>query len=155
MNRARNSLRIGIGILGCLFAVVASYGQIAIPANGIINTIAGNGIVGSSGNGGQALSAELSYPTGVAVDLNGNVYIADAGNNVIRRITASTGVIAVVAGGGWYAPGYGVGDGGPATSGMLLSPQAVAVDTQGNIYIADTDHNLIQPGVPPALPGWQ
>ena len=127
-----------------LLASAPLHAQVSLPANGFINTIAGTGAAGNTGNGGQALNAEMNYPTGVAVDSNGNVYIADAGNNVIRKITASTGVITTVAGGGWFAPGYGVGDGGPATSAMLLSPQAVAVDAQGNIFIADTDQNRVR-----------
>jgi sugar lactone lactonase YvrE len=142
--RHAKHLATALFALSLLLTSAPSQAQIVLPASGIINTIGGNGSSGYSGNTGQALSAELSNPTGVAVDSSGNVYIADAGNNVIRKITASTGIITTVAGGGWFAPGYGVGDGGPATSAMLLSPQAVAVDAQSNIYIADTDQNRVR-----------
>lgn len=117
------------------------FAQITIPASGVINTIAGTGTSGYSGDAGAATSAKIFYPNGVAVDTNGNVYIADSANNVIRKITASTGDISTVAGTG--RGGYS-GDGGPATSAKLLYPQAVAVDSVGNLYIADTDNSCIR-----------
>jgi sugar lactone lactonase YvrE len=101
----------------------------------LITTIAGNGTLGSSGNGGPATSAELMYPTGVAVDGAGNIYIADETGGVIRMVSASTGVISTVAGNGTY--GYS-GDGGLATGAAFSYPMDVAVDGAGNIYIADT-----------------
>ena len=112
-------------------------------STGTINTFAGNGIGWYAGDGGQATSAELHNPTGVAVDpITGNVYIADNQNNRIREVTLSTGVITTVAGTG--AAGY-AGDGGAATGAQLNAPYGVAVDSFGNnLYIADTNNNVIR-----------
>jgi trimeric autotransporter adhesin len=100
-------------------------------ATGTITVVAGNGTQGFSGNNGPATSAELGQPDGVAVDNAGNFYIADAANAVIWKVTASTGIITVVAGGGTG------GAGGPATSAALSFPAGVAVDGADNLYIAD------------------
>jgi hypothetical protein len=110
---------------------------------GIITTIAGSagGPGGDSGDGGPATSAELSNPTGVAVDASGNLFIADSGNNVVREVNAQTGIITTVAGDG--TPGYS-GDGGPATSAQLNGPLGVALDASGNLFIADDDNNAIR-----------
>ena len=108
---------------------------------GIITTIAGNGTAGYSGDGGLATNAELYYPYGVAVDSNGNIYIADTYNNRIRKVNSTTGIITTIAGNG--TAGYS-GDGGPATNAQLNYPYGVAVDSSGNIYIADTDNNRIR-----------
>lgn len=107
--------------------------------SGIIVTVAGNGTAGYSGDNGLATSAELDYPRGVAVDGSGNLYIADSGNERIRKVS-SGGTITTVAGIGYIGlPGVGgySGDNGPATSAQLNSPSALVVDTSGNIYIAD------------------
>ncbi|MBI6545429.1 MAG: hypothetical protein HY692_01460, partial [Cyanobacteria bacterium NC_groundwater_1444_Ag_S-0.65um_54_12] len=101
---------------------------------GIITTVAGNGKGGYSGDGGLATSAQLHNPTGVAVDSGGNLYIADAFNKRIRKVS-NTGTITTVAGDG--VPSYS-GDGGPATSARLSKPSGVAIDSGGNLYIADT-----------------
>jgi sugar lactone lactonase YvrE len=100
----------------------------------IITTIAGDGIVGYSGDSGIATSAELNIPYGVAVDASGNVYISDTYNNVIRKVNASTGIITTVAGNGTLGS---AGDGGLATSAELLTPWGLAIDASGNIYIAE------------------
>ena len=114
---------------------------------GIISTVAGNGTYGYSGDGGPATSAELDAPQGVTVDSAGNLYIADSGNNVIRKVTAATGIISTVAGNGYGAGtdtgGYS-GDGGPATSAELNNPNGVAVDSTGNLYIADYGNQRIR-----------
>jgi hypothetical protein len=107
---------------------------------GVITTIAGKGTAGYNGDNGAASSAELNLPTGVAVDSAGNVYIADAGNNVIRKINTS-GTITTVAGNN--AEGYS-GDNGAATNATLYTPTGVAVDSAGNLYIADTNNNRIR-----------
>jgi uncharacterized protein (TIGR03437 family) len=110
-----------------------------------IYTVAGNGTGGFSGDGGPATSAELHQPQGVAVDSAGNVYIADQINNRIRKL--SNGVITTVAGNG-VITGNGTGgfsgDGGPATSAQLNQPYRVAVDSFGNLYIADTNNYRIR-----------
>lgn len=110
--------------------------------SGIITTIAGNGQGGFNGDGGAATSASLLGPSGVAVDAQGDLFIADAGNNRIRRVDAVTGIITTVAGSGQQ--GFS-GDGGPATNVSLnLNPLgAVAVDTHDNLFIADYhDHRI-------------
>jgi uncharacterized repeat protein (TIGR03803 family) len=110
-------------------------------STGKISTVAGNGVQGYSGDGGPATSAKLFNPEGVAVDSAGNIYIAEWGDGRIRKVTASTGIITTVAGDG--TEGYS-GDGGPATSAELAYPEEVAVDSAGNIYIADSFNNRIR-----------
>ena len=110
-------------------------------AAGIITTYAGNGTQGSSGDGGPATSAELHTPFGVAVDGAGDLFIADTQNNRIREVNATTRIITTVAGTG--APSYS-GDGGPATSAGLNNPTGVAVDSAGDIFIADQRNNRIR-----------
>ena len=128
-------------LLSLLLAVGNASAQITLPGSGVINTIAGNGTAGYSGDNGSALNAELQYPTCVAMDSKWNVYVADYYNNRIRKIAASTGVITTVAGNG--TAGYS-GDGGVATSAELNYPSCVAVDGSGNIYIADTSNNRVR-----------
>jgi hypothetical protein len=109
---------------------------------GVLTRIAGNSpFAGYSGDGGLATSARLSSPNGVAVSARGDLYIADTGNNVIRKVAAATGAIATVAGTG--VPGYS-GDGFAATGAKLSGPNGVAVDAAGNLYIADTGNNAIR-----------
>jgi sugar lactone lactonase YvrE len=100
---------------------------------GIISTIAGNTYSGFSGDGGAAIAAEFSDPTGIAVDRMGNLYIADNANNRIRKVNTS-GIITTVAGNGTADFS---GDGGAATSASLNSPLSVAVDSAGELYISD------------------
>ena len=95
------------------------------------------------GDGGPATSANLFYPQDVAVDASGNLYIADFGNNAVRKVTASTGIITTVAGMGLLNQGF-TGDGGPATKAELDDPYGVAVDAAGNVYIADTGTERIR-----------
>ena len=109
--------------------------RVVTKGNGIITTVAGTGSIGSSGDGGKATSATIYNPRTVAVDSSRNIYIADAANNRIRMVTRSTGIIRTLAGTGSAGTG---GDGGLATSAMLNYPYGVAVDTSGNVYIADT-----------------
>ena len=111
-----------------------------IDSLGVITTIAGTGTAGYSGDGGQATAAELNYPANVALDVSGNLYIADRANNVIRMIH-TTGVITTVAGNN--TQGYS-GDGGQATLAELGLPFGIDVDKQGNIYVADQVNNVIR-----------
>ena len=108
---------------------------------GVISTFAGIGTIGYTGDGGPATSAELKNPEGVAVAPNGDVYVADSDNHVVRRVAAGTGIITTVAGNG--SPGY-TGNGGPATAARLKLPEDVAVDAAGNIYVADTGNHVIR-----------
>ncbi len=110
-----------------------------VNTNGSIATVAGNGTAGYSGDNIAATSAALNQPQGVAVDSFGNLYIADTGNNRIRKVT--NGVITTVAGDG--IEGYG-GDSVAATATGLNQPQGVAFDSAGNLYIADTGDNRIR-----------
>jgi hypothetical protein len=127
---------------------------------GDIYTVAGNGTQGFSGDGGPATAAELNTPLRTAVDAAGNVLISDSFNQRIRVLAAQTGTaygqamtagdIYTIAGGGTG----GLGDGGPATSGVLLQPGAVMVDTAGNVLICDTgDKRIREVAGPPAQPG--
>jgi sugar lactone lactonase YvrE len=104
-----------------------------VTPNGTITTVAGIGQFGFYGDGGPATRAELYLPTGVALDGEGNLFIADTENNLIRQV-APDGTITTVAGGG---NSVALGDGGPATSALLSLPMAVAVDVAGNLFIAD------------------
>ena len=113
-----------------------------ISAKGVITTVAGNGTPGYSGDNGPATSAQLRAVYSVAVDSAGNLYIADTDNNVIRKVTASNGVITTVVGTGGKS-GY-TGDNGPAASARLYGPTSVAVDSAGNLYIADLFNNAIR-----------
>jgi trimeric autotransporter adhesin len=99
-------------------------------STGIITTVAGNGEAGNSGDGGLATAAALSSPMGMAVDMQGNVYIADSSSNCLRKVTKSTGIITTVAGTG--VNGYS-GDGGLATAAQLSSPWGVAVNSAAGI----------------------
>jgi uncharacterized protein (TIGR03437 family) len=112
-------------------------------SNGTITTFAGNGTAGYTGDGGAATSAELDNPVGVALDFSGNLFIADAGNNVIREVSLSTGKITTFAGQQALGAGYS-GDTGVATSAQLNDPVAVAIDKFGNVYIADANNNVIR-----------
>jgi DNA-binding beta-propeller fold protein YncE len=107
---------------------------------GVVTTICGNGLPGSTGNGGSASIAALSYPKGVAVDTIGNVYIVDQGNSSIRRINAA-GIINAYAGNGSF--GYS-GDGGLGYAAALNTPTEVVVDHHQNVYIADYGNHVVR-----------
>jgi hypothetical protein len=111
-----------------------------VNAAGIISTVAGNGTLGFSGDGGPATSAAFNAPYNTAVDAAGNLYIADFGNRRVRKVDTA-GIIRSIAGGGGSAAN--IGDGGPPTS-ALLDPTDVAVDSAGNLYIADVATNRVR-----------
>jgi sugar lactone lactonase YvrE len=124
-------------------------------ATGIISTVAGQAekcahSYNTCGDGGLATSAQLNLPQGVAVDSTGNIYIADSSDNRIRKVDAASGNISTVAGSVagpsnvCTNPTSSCGDGGPATSANLNFPQGVAIDSAGNLYIADTGDNRVR-----------
>jgi len=108
---------------------------------GFISTVAGTGVFGFSGDGGAATAAQLSYPYGISLDSAGNLYIADLGNQRIRKVDAVTGLISTVAGTGVY--GFS-GDGGAATAAQLSYPAGISFDSAGNFYIADLSNHRIR-----------
>jgi trimeric autotransporter adhesin len=108
---------------------------------GIVTVVAGTGVAGYSGDGGPSSRAQLSQPSGVAVDNAGNLYIADQGNSAVRKVVLATGTITTFAGTG--AAGYS-GDGGPAGAAQMASPYAVATGPNGRVYVADTSNNRVR-----------
>lgn len=115
-----------------------------VDTNGIITTVAGNGTNGYSGDGGAATNAMLALPAGVTVDDAGNLFIADAGTNRVRKVDAD-GTITTVAGTG--TAGYS-GDGDTATGAQLNVPSGVALDAGGNLFIADESNNVVRKVIP-------
>ena len=124
---------------GNLYISDSENNRIRKVAGGVITSIAGNGTDSYGGDGGPATAAEMSQPSGVAVDSGGNLFIADPGNNRVREVSA--GIMNTVAGNGTLQAG---GDGGIATNARLSYPEKVAVDSSGNVYIADTNNNQIR-----------
>jgi len=132
---------------------------------GRVTVVAGTfGKDGYSGDGGPATSAELFDPAGIAVDKEGNLFIADSANHVVRKVDSS-GIIHTVAGNKALGVRYG-GDGGPALNAQLYDPEGIAVDSKGNLFIADTYHSAIRKvdaqgtittvaGLSPAAPGYR
>lgn len=108
--------------------------------SGNLTLIAGTAVAGFSGDDGPAAAAQLRTPNGLALDLAGNIYVADYGNNRIRKITPA-GVITTFAGNGGF---FYAGDGGPATNAQMRSPSGVAVDKSGNVFIAETGSHVIR-----------
>lgn len=123
-----------------------------VALDGTIDTVVGTGEAGFSGDGGSALEAQINLPTGqsappsgrIAVDAEGNLYIADTGNHRVRKVDPE-GVITTVAGTG--DRGY-AGDGGDATDAQLNRPNDIAVDDEGNLFIADTDNHCVRQVAP-------
>jgi sugar lactone lactonase YvrE len=115
-----------------------------ISTSGVITTLAGTGAAGFSGDGGPATAAQLNLPYGLAADLAGYVYVADLGNDRVRRI-GPDGVITTVAGNGNRGSS---GDGGAATSAQLLTPRNVAVDAAGNLYFSEFEGHRVRKVTP-------
>jgi sugar lactone lactonase YvrE len=125
---------------GNLFVAESDNRVRRISATGIATTVAGNGAGGFSGDSGPATTAQLQNPGGLAIDASGNLFIADTGNNRVRRVSPA-GIIVTVAGTG--AAGYS-GDGGPAASARLSAPVGLALDASGNLLIADTGNHSVR-----------
>jgi len=131
---------VAVDSAGNVYLTDTGNGVIREVSAGTITTIAGIGTLGFSGDGGAAGKAALGLSVGLAVDNSGNLYVADTQNARLRRIS-SGGVITTVAGDGLYS--YG-GDGGSAASAQLSAPHGMAVDSLGNVYIADTTNNRVR-----------
>ncbi len=121
--------------MGDLYIAEVDLGRVLKLSNGTITTVEGGGAFPGLGDGGPAIGAQIYFLAGIALDSAGNLYIADVGNNRIRKV--SNGVITTFAGGG---SGLGIGDSGPALNAQLNSPGGLAADSTGNLYIADTDN---------------
>ncbi|MBB5342420.1 Ig-like domain repeat protein [Tunturibacter empetritectus] len=112
-----------------------------VALNGTISTIAGNGTSGFAGDGGPASAAVLDSPAATAIDAAGNIYIADAGNNRVRKVNAVTSEIDTVVGSNQESFS---GDGGPANAAGMYGPYGMALDGSGNLYVSDVFHNRIR-----------
>jgi hypothetical protein len=138
---------VAIDGAGDLYVADSEHNRIRMvsASTGQISTVAGTGTSSYTGDNAQATAATLNMPSGIALDGAGNLYIADTGNNVIRKVDAVTHVITTVAGNGSGLPGFG-GDGSLATSGTVLldGPQAIAVDAAGDLYISDTNNQVVR-----------
>ena len=110
-------------------------------STGIITTVAGNGVPGSSGDGGPATNAKLNEPSGLCIDKTGNIYIADYLNNKVRKVDILTGEIFTIAGTGMV--GYS-GNGGPATNAQFNGPVKIFIDSTDNIYISDQWNSVVR-----------
>ena len=132
---------VAVDATGDLYIADAGNNVVREVKNGTITTIAGDGTGGYSGDGGPATASELADPTSVAVNAQGDLFIADSQNDVIREVNALTGAITTIAGDG--QGGYS-GDGGSATSAELDDPLGVAVDAQGDLFIADTNNHSVR-----------
>jgi DNA-binding CsgD family transcriptional regulator/sugar lactone lactonase YvrE len=111
-------------------------------SDGVLSRYVGTGQSGYSGDGGAAAGAQLNSPLGLALDNKGSLYIADSGNNRVRRVDSVTGIITTVAG---SSAAYGdTGDEGQATKARLALPAGVVIGSDGSIYIADTGNNRVR-----------
>jgi len=138
--RIQYSSSVAVDAAGNLFIADPGGSRVRkVTPDGIISTFAGTGTPGFSGDGGPAASAQLAYPRGIAVDMAGNLFIADSNTNRIRKVN-SAGVISTVAG---SSAGFN-GDGGPAISALLFRPSGIAIDAEGNIFIADSSNNRVR-----------
>jgi sugar lactone lactonase YvrE len=133
----------GIAIDGKGDIYIADFGNHRIRmvnGSGIMTTVAGNGTAGYTGDGGSAASAELNYPSALDVDASGNLFIADYQNYRVRKVN-SAGLITTIAGTG--TAGFS-GDGGSALTALIDTPTGIAIDSSGNVYIADWNNNRIR-----------
>jgi sugar lactone lactonase YvrE len=137
----------GVMVVAGLAAGVLVAGAIAgCSSNGsgtLISTVAGTGVIGNSGNGGAATAARLGQPSCVAMDSVGNLYIGDSEFNMVRKVTAATGIISAYAGVSTAIPGY-AGDGGVATNASMYAPSGCVLDSAGNLYVSDEANNVVR-----------
>ncbi len=131
---------IAVGPDGAVYLADDSANRVRVIRGGIITTFAGTGRSTYTGDGGPATAATLFAPTALAIDGANNVYIADAGNHAIRKVT-SAGTITTIAGTG--VKGYS-GDGGPAIAAQLAAPDGVAVGTDGTVFVSDRLNSVIR-----------
>jgi sugar lactone lactonase YvrE len=136
----RHPTGVAVDAAGNLYIADSDNNRVRKVSGGVIATVAGGGNL--LGDSGQATKAQLHSPTGVAVDAAGNLYIADSGDNRIRKVSPK-GIITTVAGTGSPTPTFG-GDNGPATSAQLNNPYGVAVDAAGSLYIAELGDDRIR-----------
>ena len=139
---ARPTSRIAVDSEGNLYLADTSNNRIRkIDTDGIINTVAGNGVAAFSGDGGLATEASLNFPIDIAIDAEGNLFIADHSNSCIRKVDTSGNITTFA--GQCGNPGY-EGDGGHPTEARLDRPYGIAFDSEGNFYIADTHNHRIR-----------
>ena len=132
---------VSVGADGCLYIGDTENHRVRrVTPDGTITSVAGSGTEGYSGDGGLAASAQLAWPRGVALDVEGNLYIADCGNSVIRKV-APDGTITTVAGTG--IEGYS-GDGGSATRAELADPHGIVIAEDGSLYISEPRNHCIR-----------
>ncbi len=142
-----NPCGLAVDAAGNVYISDSSNGQIRkVDAQGVITAFAGTGTQGYSGDNGPATSAQLNFPEGIAFDAAGNLYIADQYNRRVRKVDTK-GIITTFAGDGNAPPaGFGnAGDGGPAISAHMVHVRNLAVDSQGNLYIAEADSTPYAP----------
>ncbi len=111
------------------------------PSSGVITTVAGNGILGNSGNGGLATNASFTGPVGIAIGRGGNLFISDEILSQVYAVDKVTGRIRIISGNG--TNGFS-GDGGPAIKAILSHPNSLSFDSNGNLYICDANNNRIR-----------
>lgn len=139
---------VAVDASGNVYIADSNNNKVLKLSGGALTTVAGTGSAGSSGDNGPAAFAQLFAPRGVAVDSAGNIYIADYSNQKIRMVSTSGG-ITTIAGNG--RQGYS-GDGGPGTSATFNFPSGVGVDANFNVYVADTNNNVIRKLTAPGAP---
>ena len=143
LGQLNNPWGVALGNDGSLFIADLSNNRIRkVSPTGTISTIAGNGTIGFSGDNGPATAAQLNVPAGVAVDVAGNVFIADSGNSLVREVDVSTGVILTHSG---NASRYSDGTGAHADNTSIFDgPYALFFDGPGNLYISDMFHQMVR-----------
>jgi trimeric autotransporter adhesin len=135
--KINNYYGVSVAPNGNIFIADSGNGSIRKITNGIISTVAGKGANGSGGDGALATSANLNLPGGVFIDSSNNLYIADSGNNCIRKVTATNGVITTLA-------GRNLLSGVAATNSTLNDPFCAAYDSVGNLYVVETANACIR-----------